>query len=49
MTRRVALRVHFAIAETGEFVVCTNEGNADMGVHFGGCTHCQYGYGKNYS
>lgn len=25
--------VNFAIAETGEFVVCTNEGNADMGVH----------------
>jgi L-lactate dehydrogenase complex protein LldF len=25
--------VNFAIAETGEFVICTNEGNADMGVH----------------
>jgi L-lactate dehydrogenase complex protein LldF len=25
--------VNFAIAETGEFVVCTNEGNADMGAH----------------
>jgi L-lactate dehydrogenase complex protein LldF len=25
--------VNFAIAETGEIVVCTNEGNADMGVH----------------
>ena len=25
--------VNFAIAETGEFVVCTNEGNADMGTH----------------
>jgi len=25
--------VNFAIAETGSFVVCTNEGNADMGVH----------------
>jgi L-lactate dehydrogenase complex protein LldF len=25
--------VNFGIAETGEFVVCTNEGNADMGVH----------------
>jgi L-lactate dehydrogenase complex protein LldF len=25
--------VNFAIAETGTFVVCTNEGNADMGVH----------------
>jgi L-lactate dehydrogenase complex protein LldF len=34
LTRRVALTgVNFAIAETGEFVVCTNEGNADMGVH----------------
>ena len=25
--------VNFGIAESGEFVVCTNEGNADMGVH----------------
>ena len=25
--------VNFAVAETGELVVCTNEGNADMGVH----------------
>lgn len=25
--------VNFAVAETGEIVVCTNEGNADMGVH----------------
>jgi len=25
--------VNFAVAETGEVVVCTNEGNADMGVH----------------
>jgi len=25
--------VNFAIAESGSFVVCTNEGNADMGVH----------------
>lgn len=25
--------VNFAIAETGSLVVCTNEGNADMGVH----------------
>jgi L-lactate dehydrogenase complex protein LldF len=34
LTRRVALTgVNFAIAQTGEFVVCTNEGNADMGVH----------------
>lgn len=34
LNRRVALTgVNFAIAETGEFVVCTNEGNADMGAH----------------
>lgn len=25
--------VNFAIADTGEFIVCTNEGNADLGVH----------------
>ena len=25
--------INFAIAETGEVVVCTNEGNADMGTH----------------
>lgn len=28
--------VNFAIAETGGVVVCTNEGNADMGVHLNG-------------
>lgn len=34
LTRKMALTgVNFAIAETGEFVVCTNEGNADMGAH----------------
>ncbi|GAA4802360.1 lactate utilization protein B [Olivibacter ginsenosidimutans] len=34
MTRRAALTgVNFALAETGEMVVCTNEGNADMGAH----------------
>ncbi len=33
LTSRVALTgVNFAIAETGEFIVCTNEGNADLGV-----------------
>jgi L-lactate dehydrogenase complex protein LldF len=33
MTSRVALTgVNFGVAETGEFVVCTNEGNADLGV-----------------
>lgn len=25
--------VNFAVAETGEFIVCTNEGNADIGPH----------------
>lgn len=34
LTRRVAITgVNFAIASTGEFIVCTNEGNADMGAH----------------
>src|SRR5882762_9553391 len=34
LTRRVALTgVNFAVAEPGEFVVFTNEGNADMGAH----------------
>ncbi|WP_432712842.1 lactate utilization protein B [Pedobacter sp.] len=34
LTSKVALTgVNFAVAETGEFVVCTNEGNADMGAH----------------
>ncbi|MGV3559050.1 lactate utilization protein B [Larkinella arboricola] len=34
LTRRAALTgVNFAVAETGGFVVCTNEGNADMGAH----------------
>ncbi len=34
MKAKVAITgVNFAVAETGEFVVCTNEGNADMGVH----------------
>jgi len=34
MTADAALTgVNFAIAETGEYVVCTNEGNADMGAH----------------
>ncbi|KGO84840.1 4Fe-4S ferredoxin [Flavobacterium rivuli WB 3.3-2 = DSM 21788] len=34
LTRKLALTgVNFAVAETGEFVVCTNEGNADMGAH----------------
>lgn len=34
LTRKAALTgVNFAVAETGEYVVCTNEGNADMGAH----------------
>lgn len=34
LSAKVAITgVNFGIAETGEFVVCTNEGNADMGVH----------------
>ncbi len=34
LTSEVAITgVNFAVAETGEFVVCTNEGNADMGAH----------------
>jgi L-lactate dehydrogenase complex protein LldF len=34
ITRRAALTgVNFAVAETGEYIVCTNEGNADMGAH----------------
>lgn len=34
VTRRIALTgVNFAVAETGGFMVCTNEGNADMGAH----------------
>lgn len=34
LERKLAMTgVNFAVAETGEFVVCTNEGNADMGAH----------------
>jgi L-lactate dehydrogenase complex protein LldF len=34
LQRKAAITgVNFAVAETGEFVVCTNEGNADMGAH----------------
>lgn len=33
LSSRVALTgVNFAVAETGEIVICTNEGNADLGV-----------------
>ena len=34
LTRKATLTgVNFAVAETGEYVVCTNEGNSDMGAH----------------
>jgi L-lactate dehydrogenase complex protein LldF len=34
LTAKAAITgVNFAVAETGEIVVCTNEGNADMGAH----------------
>ncbi|OMP78900.1 lactate utilization protein B [[Flexibacter] sp. ATCC 35208] len=33
LSRAVITGVNFAVAETGEMVVCTNEGNADMGAH----------------
>jgi len=33
LTSRIAITgVNFAVAETGDIVVCTNEGNADLGV-----------------
>ena len=47
MTRKVALTgVNFAIAETGGFVVCTNEGNADMGVHLADVHIASMGFEK---
>jgi len=47
MTRKVALTgVNFAIAETGEIVVCTNEGNADMGVHLADVHIASMGFEK---
>jgi len=47
LTRRVALTgVNFAIAETGEIVVCTNEGNADMGVHLADVHIASMGFEK---
>lgn len=34
LAKNVAISgVNFAVAETGEFIVCTNEGNADIGPH----------------
>ncbi len=47
LTRKVALTgVNFAIAETGEVVVCTNEGNADMGVHLADVHIASMGFEK---
>ena len=47
LTRRAALTgVNFAIAETGEFVVCTNEGNADMGAHLADVHIASMGFEK---
>jgi L-lactate dehydrogenase complex protein LldF len=47
LTRKVALTgVNFAIAETGEFVVCTNEGNADMGAHLADVHIASMGFEK---
>jgi len=47
LTRKVALTgVNFAIAETGEIVVCTNEGNADMGAHLADVHIASMGFEK---
>lgn len=47
VTRKAALTgVNFAIAETGEFVVCTNEGNADMGAHLADIHIASMGFEK---
>ncbi len=47
LTRKAALTgVNFAIAETGGFVVCTNEGNADMGVHLADVHIASMGFEK---
>ena len=47
LTRKIALTgVNFAIAETGGFVVCTNEGNADMGVHLADVHIASMGFEK---
>ncbi len=47
LSRKVALTgVNFAIAETGEIVVCTNEGNADMGVHLADVHIASMGFEK---
>ena len=47
LTRKVALTgVNFAVAQTGEIVVCTNEGNADMGVHLADVHIASMGFEK---
>ncbi|GGB88928.1 lactate utilization protein B [Dyadobacter sediminis] len=47
LTRRAALTgVNFAIAETGGFVVATNEGNADMGAHLADIHIASMGFEK---
>ncbi len=47
LTRRAALTgANFAVAETGEYVVCTNEGNADMGAHLAEVQICSMGLEK---
>ena len=47
LTRKVALTgVNFAVAETGEFVVCTNEGDADMGAHLADVHIASMGFEK---
>ncbi len=47
MTRRAALTgVNFAVAETGGFMVCTNEGNADMGAHLADVHIASMGFEK---
>jgi len=47
ITRRATLTgANFAVAETGEYVVCTNEGNADMGAHLAEVQICSMGLEK---
>jgi len=47
LTRRAALTgVNFAIADTGGFVVSTNEGNADMGAHLADIHIASMGFEK---
>jgi L-lactate dehydrogenase complex protein LldF len=47
LSKPIALTgVNFAISETGEFVVCTNEGNADMGAHLSDIHIASMGFEK---